>query len=645
MAPKTKQPQRSAISKGLEHTFHPAQSTALRELLIRTPGTDAGAKARALVLRILDGPCTQKLKASGPQSSTSLVAAKGIVNQNLHGSWVFTYDQRMSNSKWDELTVLCRGLLVLFPRTALLAEGFPKMELQPGVRLDRNQNALLWQLCTSNANHPCCIIEPMAKFWEGGYGSGELSFDDISIACGGVEPALVRIEEKVDGNLGMLYPQMDDHLNPVFDALPLLCTKGTAHSPDIARQMQMLYELYPAMRLSPDVSHVIIEVVDIEMKVVVSYEKQHMGARLLAAHSGEHWLSQDATDELARSWSMPRPFSRPLPEERTLESVKRLAMEYIPAPGVTVEEGFVVHLQSLPLAETIKIKVHTHFWDVVHDWWEGRISVVSVMPMLRDRRFAKSIAAIEPCLLKYKGSGTRRHRDDFLVKKFRAAVALARRSLDDSLTALAELLADTASMPKGADLKRCLDEVMAVRPELTKEQKDSLCLGVMRIRNDKHLGLDGPLDPQLAARFPMILHRVFGELNAPEVSADDAAFVNYMSQETWTHVGRKLFEAWAAVAQSKWDKEMMDTMLDAAPEARHQRSEMALGDCMLPVQCMGEPGRDYFKQCIGSGFLASQTMEQIDGDGDACIVLPDRLSPEEADKELSRAWGFLETVL
>mmetsp|Transcript_100533 Transcript_100533/g.174553 ORF Transcript_100533/g.174553 Transcript_100533/m.174553 type:complete len:936 (+) Transcript_100533:57-2864(+) len=642
MAPKGKQPPRSAISRGLEHTFHPAKSTVLQQLLIRTPGTDARAKARALVLRILDGPCTEKLKASGPMAGVTLVKANGHINSNLHGAWVFSYDQRMSNSKWDELTVLCRGLLVLFPRTALLAEGFPMMELQPGVPLHRNQNALLRQLCTSNANHPCCIIEPMAKFWEGGYGSGEISLDDICQACGGVEPQLVRIEEKVDGNLGMLYPQMDDDFNPVFDALPLLCTKGCAHSPDIERQTRMLSELYPAMRLSLDVSHVIVEVVDVEMKVVVPYEEQHTGARLIAAHAGEYWLSQDATDELARSWSMPRPQSRPLPEQKTLESVKRLATDYTPAPGEVVDEGFVVHLTSPPLAETIRIKVHTHFWDIVHDWWEGRISVCSVMPALRDRRFAESIAVIEPCLVKYKGSGTRRHRDDFLVKKFRAALVLARRSLDDSLAAWAEVLADTASVPKGPDIKRRLDEAVAARLELSKEQRDCLCLGVMRIRSDKDLGLHGAVDPQLVARFPVILHRVFGEANAPEAGLDDVALVTHMSQESWSHVGRRVIEAWATVAQKQWDMEMMDTMLDAAPAAGFQGPEVALDDCMVPVQCLGEPGRDHLKQYISERFLASQIMEQIDGDG--YIVLPGILSSQEADEELARAWGFIETV-
>jgi len=66
-------------------------------------------------------------------------------------------------------------------------------------------------------------------------------------------------------------------------------------------------------------------------------------------------------------------------------------------------------------------------------------------------------------------------------------------------------------------------------------------------------------------------------------------------------------------------------------------------EAALPVQCMGEEGRDYLR-----GFLQSKTnfaqkvMADIDRDG--YCVLSDVFSAAEMDKELDRAWGFVERV-
>merc|ERR1712151_940804 len=125
-----------------------------------------------------------------------------------------------------------------------------------------------------------------AKFWEAGPHGGEVDWKDVVAACGGRQPRLTRLEEKVDGNLGTLYPQLDDNLKPILGAAPLLSTKGTAHSPDIERQMLMLHSLYPELHLPAGLSHAIVEVVDVEMKVCVPYPEAASGARLIAVSSG-----------------------------------------------------------------------------------------------------------------------------------------------------------------------------------------------------------------------------------------------------------------------------------------------------------------------------------------------------------------------
>lgn len=663
MAPKsTKQkeaksgPPQSNIGLGLQRTLHPAGSTLVQELLRRSSGADVDAQARALVLRMLDGPCATRLKGGG---NVTAVKCNGRVNENFHGAWVFNYDQRMSNSLWDELTVVCRGLLVLFPRGALLAEGFAEEALRPGARLDYEQNALLRRLCESE--HPCRIFEPMPKFWEGGAGlSGELSWEDVLQACGGQTPRLVRVEEKVDGNLGLLYPQFDDDFRPRFDAPPLLCTKGIAHSEDIERQMRMLSERYPALRLSAEVSHAIVEVVDLEMKVVVPYAEEHTGARLIAALAEDRWLPHDTVDDLALTWAMPRPAARPLPEDGSFHAVKRLAAAYAPEPGELVDEGVVVHLECRPLVEIIRLKVHTHFWHVVHSWWEDhdkakqRLCVRSLMLMVRDRRFAGREAAIEPCLRKHKGSGKSRRLDDALVLKFRALVALARRSLEESLQSWSAALAATASLSKGLELKAGLDSYLAQQVKLANEQKSALQVSVMRLRGDPKLGMHGPMDAALVTRLPAILRHLYGDVNAPDIGAEDVEMIACMRDESFHSAARKVIEVWADAAQQQWDLEQMALLHDAAPApatANEKEAPVAGAlpgtvqvpvDDTLPLQCMGEVGRDILRQYFSDGPLSARIVKAIDEDG--YIVLPGILSPGEADVELARAWDFIETV-
>lgn len=642
---------------GLQRTLHPSGSSVVQELLQRLPGADTDARARALILRMLDGPCAMRLKVGG--GNVTAVKCNGRVNKNLHGAWVFNYDQRMPSSLWDELTVVCRGLLLLFPRAALLAEGFAEEALRPGARLDYEQNALLRRLCMSD--HPCRIFEPMPKFWEGGAGiRGELSWEDVLQACGGQTPRLVRVEEKVDGNLGLLYPQLDDDFHPRFDAPPLLCTKGIAHSEDIERQGRMLAEFYPALRLSAEVSHAIVEVVDLEMKVVVPYAEEHTGAKLIAVHTEDRWLPQDSVDRLAETWAMPRPAARPLPEDHSFQAVRHLAAAYAPEPGQLAEEGFVVHLECPPLAEIIRLKVHTHFWDVIHSWWEDsdkakqRLCARSLMLMVRDRRFAGREAVIEPCLMKQKGSGESRHLDDALVRKFRNLVVLARRSLEESLHAWNMALLATATLSKGRELKEGLDVYLAQQVELVNEQKAALQVAVMRLRGDPNLGLHGPMDTALVARFPAILRHLYGDIDAPGVGAEDSEMIACMRDESFHSAARRLIDVWADAAQLQWDLEQRTPAADAAPASATATekkapvagvllgSVQAPGDDTPPLQCLGEASRDILRQYISNGLLASQIMKAIDEDG--YIVLPGILSPDEADTELARAWNFIETV-
>eukprot|EP00929_Paragymnodinium_shiwhaense_P007333 TRINITY_DN11123_c0_g3_i1.p1 TRINITY_DN11123_c0_g3~~TRINITY_DN11123_c0_g3_i1.p1 ORF type:complete len:588 (-),score=61.30 TRINITY_DN11123_c0_g3_i1:353-2071(-) len=550
----------SGVSKGLRSSFHPAGTTTLQQVLGRIPGADASAQARAFVLALLDGPCADIQKFKGPA-----VKVNGRVNQNLHGTWVFAYDQRVGNSRWDEMMVLSRGLLVVISRRDLLAAGVPENSLQPGERLDQDANALLRGLCASDSGAAIRIFEPMPKFWEAGPSGGELSWEDISQACDGAEPRLVRIDEKVDGNLGMLYPQLDDDLQPLFECAPLLCTKGIAHSPDIERQLRMIAEHYPMMRLSPSVSHCVVEVVDLEMKVVTSYDKEHTGARLIAAHNGKLWLDQDTTDALSCAWNMPRPRSFPLPAEPTLGAVLQLASEYTPSPGEFVEEGFIAIMECPPLAETMRLKVHTHFWNVVHGWWEDcgrshqRICINSVMPVLRDRRFFGKTAIIEPCLLKWKGSDRSggRRLDDALVKKFRATVDKAECVLDACLAAFADTWARTAHLAKGKELKESLEGFLRTCDGPSKQQQQrGINLCVMRLRGDVSLGLSEAMEPQLVDRLPAILRRAFGALNSPDVCSGDADLVARLQDPTIQSCVRKLIEEFGSAAQSEWEKEL-----------------------------------------------------------------------------------------
>jgi len=217
---------------------------------------------------------------------------------------------------------------------------------------------------------------------------------------------------------------------------------------------------------------------------------------------------------------MLRPRVWPLPADIALKSVIQQASEYCPTPGEVLNEGFVVLFDALPVAETIRIKVHTHFWHVANEWRrKGGLTVRSVMPTLRDRRFA-NVSAIETCLAKRSSTC-----DDPLVQQFHAVVALAQGSLDKALLAWADMLAETASVPCGELLKAKLADVTAGRPEFSGETRKRLTSSVLKLRSDEELGFKEQLDPHLAARFLSLLRSAFGAIVAPEAAGQDLVMI------------------------------------------------------------------------------------------------------------------------
>lgn len=69
---------------------------------------------------------------------------------------------------------------------------------------------------------------------------------------------------------------------------------------------------------------------------------------------------------------------------------------------------------------------------------------------------------------------------------------------------------------------------------------------------------------------------------------------------------------------------------------------MSMQDAALPLQCMGEDGRDYLSRHLGDSPLARRITEAIIQDG--YIVLPEVFTRQEMDVELDRAWDFIERV-
>jgi len=537
----------------------------------------------------LQGPCTTPIRLGHPRP---IVRARGVVNANGHGAWVFTYDQMIPKGCWDEYTVICRGLLVIFPRQALLAERVSEDDLSPGAKLDSDGNALLHKLCTSASCHTCRMFEPMAKFWEGGNEGGELSWEDVLVACGDSVPRLVRVEEKVDGNLGLLYPQLDEVLRPIAGSAPLLATKGIAHSPDIERQMQMLRNLHPSLMLPAGVSHAIIEVVDVEMKVCVPYRDSDMGARLIAASSGSGWLPQRDLDALASAWSMPRPVAGPCPEDGTLKDVQRMASEYSLRPGELLDEGFVAHFECLPSAELIRLKVHTHVWNVVHGWWENnansksRITIPSVMPILCDSRFALAGAeAFEPSLVKYHRKATGTEVNEQLVTLFRQTVERAKVCLEDCLALLGSAIKYTAGIPKGKALAQALDSLQDVDTQRSKQQLQCLKMFVFCFRSN----FEAQMEEAQVAVVPGIVRRVYGAVdrdtevgssNLEPITPQSDGLVSVLDSEIMRTNFCKLLGVLGDEAEAKWKKEkQVDDLPPGNPAVevggRHKDGDLA----------------------------------------------------------------------
>lgn len=310
------------------------------------------------------------------------------------------------------------------------------------------------------------------------------------------------------------------------------------------------------------------------MKVCVPYSQSDVGARLLAACSGQAWLTHEALDTLASAWDMSRPGVTELPEDATLDSVMHMADTYgLCDPDKLLEEGFVVHLTCLPVADVLRLKVHTHVWNTVHGWWDNnqksasRVSVGSVMPVLKDERFANAgVEAFERCLTKYRHSfETDAHVPDLRVAlRFREAVHRARACLAEYWRWLGLLLARTASTPAGKTLAKAVDDLRET-PEfsnLVKSQFDSLRVCVVTIRSVPDCGLREPLDDELIETFlgeAWAAHSLAAMVTKPK--ADSEAPINERLREVLAHqVIRSSLDkglgAWAAHAQALWDQEV-----------------------------------------------------------------------------------------
>jgi hypothetical protein len=74
-------------------------------------------------------------------------------------------------------------------------------------------------------------------------------------------------------------------------------------------------------------------------------------------------------------------------------------------------------------------------------------------------------------------------------------------------------------------------------------------------------------------------------------------------------------------------------------DGKGSRSEL---DTALPVQCMGEEGRDYLRKYIANTPFAQEILKSLEEDG--YCVLPGVLSDAEVNAELDRAWNFIEKV-
>jgi hypothetical protein len=77
-------------------------------------------------------------------------------------------------------------------------------------------------------------------------------------------------------------------------------------------------------------------------------------------------------------------------------------------------------------------------------------------------------------------------------------------------------------------------------------------------------------------------------------------------------------------------------------EGKAGKGDNRLDEAPLPLQCMGEEGRDYLRRYLADTSFAHQVMKSIDEDG--YCVLPGIFSAQEADAELQRAWEFVERV-
>jgi len=246
--------------------------------------------------------------------------------------------------------------------------------------------------------------------------------------------------------------------------------------------------------------------------------------------------------------------------------VQRLACEYIVQPGQLLDEGFVAVFECPPLAEAIRLKVHTYVWNVVHGWWEdnqnsrSKVSIGSVMPALRDPRFALvGAAAFEPSLLKYRRTEGSYVVDDSLALRFRVAVARAGVCLQECMAELAGAFERTAHMPKGKELVQALKSLS----HLTPGQTEALSTFILCARSR----IDPALLEACRSNFHRIVCAAYGKVVADDLvdqagmagsdtPVEEQELLAALRDQVFANLFKKLIQAWADQAQSTWNREV-----------------------------------------------------------------------------------------
>eukprot|EP00439_Symbiodinium_sp_Y106_P016845 s4261_g2.t1 len=367
------------MKKALLATVRPGRCSEFQALADAEHGGDA-KKLVAKLVQLSRTLCVRKVAPKDEAKYRSIIC-KGHVGYGL-ALYVFSYDQRIPNSQWDEHTVLCRALTVIIPLPDHLRDA------EEGTPLDISH---LEAALHPESSVPMKIAECMPKFWE----ADPNLLSDMEKAFG-KDPAVIGVAaamEKVDGSLGTLHPARDPQtLEPLSDAPPILSSKSVGWSPAIARHREMLLRQHPQLHLPAGVSSAVVEVVAAESQVCVPYSYE--GFRLLAMMENGRWLTEEELDDRAASLGIARPKRYPLDQFKTsggyasaggpvaVADILRKAQSYaMPAEPGALQEGWVVVLNN-----GLRLKVHTEVWNIIHGWWSNRISPLTVAPLLYDTR-------------------------------------------------------------------------------------------------------------------------------------------------------------------------------------------------------------------------------------------------------------------